>query len=235
MLNRRFNILSTTSLPFDRMGQIPESIEISVIPFIKVIPRPSVELKPLIAEFASDKQTVVFTSAHAVKFVSECLKYKPEWKIYCIRNETRIAVENRFGSESIVRYANDALSLSHYMIADGIKDALFFCGDQRIDILPENLKNHGIRLTELIVYETRKTPVHVEKQPDAILFFSPTAVQSFFSINNLSPDTLVFAMGKTTAGSLAAYTANTIIISQEADKAFVFNMAVEYAASHPIT
>ena len=31
------------------------------------------------------------------------------------------------------------------MIADEVKEAVFFCGDQRLDILPENLKNNGIR------------------------------------------------------------------------------------------
>ncbi len=51
---------------------------------------------------------VVFTSAHAVKLVSECLKQKPDWKIYCIRNETRMAVEKCFGEELIVKYADNA-------------------------------------------------------------------------------------------------------------------------------
>jgi len=234
MPDRRYTILSTTSLPFERIEAVPETIEINVVPFIKIIPRPSVELKPLIAEFAAEKQIVVFTSAHAVKLVSECLKYKPDWKIYCIRNETRIAVINWFGSESIVKYASNAMSLSACMIADGIKDALFFCGDQRLDILPENLKNHGVRLTEFIVYETRLTPVRLEEQPNAILFFSPTAVRSFFSMNELSPDTRVFAMGKITAAALEQYTALPIIISSESDKAFVLNLALEYAMSHPI-
>src|SRR5450432_2382176 len=103
-----------------------------------------------------------------------------------------------------------------------------------MDILPDILKKNGVRLTELIVYDTRLTPVQIKESPDAILFFSPTAVQSFFSINTLAPDTRVFAMGKTTAAALTTFTSNEIIISPESDKAYVFNMAVEHAASHPI-
>jgi uroporphyrinogen-III synthase len=234
MPDRRYHILSTASLPFERIHRIPETIEINVVPFIKIIPRPSVELKPVIAEFGSENQIVVFTSAHAVKYVSECLSYKPEWRIYCIRNETRIAVENFFGVESIVKYAGNALLLAQHMIADGTKNAIFFCGDQRMDILPDILKKNGVRLTELIVYDTRLTPVQIKENPDAILFFSPTAVQSFFSINVLAPDIRVFAMGKTTAAELMTFTSNEIIISPESDKAYVLNMAVEHAASHPI-
>jgi uroporphyrinogen-III synthase len=234
MSNRRYHILSTATLPFDRIQHIPETIEVSVVPFIKIIPRPGVELKPIISEFASEKRVIIFTSVHAVKYVGESLKTKPSWKIYCIRNETRSAVENYFGSESIAGYADNASSLSQLMINDKIREAIFFCGDQRMKILPEKLKNQGIELNEFIVYDTLQTPVKIKDQPDAVLFFSPSAAQSFFSVNDLDPETNVFAMGKTTAAVLDNLTSNKIIISPETDKAFVFNMAVEYAASHPI-
>src|ERR1700682_4552040 len=96
MRDRRYSILSTGSLPFDRITKIPDSVDVRVIPFIEIIPRPGIELKPLITEYASEKLNVVFTSAHAVKFVSGLLKQKPKWKIYCIRNETRIAIDFPF-------------------------------------------------------------------------------------------------------------------------------------------
>jgi uroporphyrinogen-III synthase len=234
MSDRRYTILSTASLPFERIKNLPDSVDLRVIPFIEIIPRPGIELKPLITEYASEKLNVVFTSAHAVKFVSGLLKQKPKWKIYCIRNETRIAVVNWFGSEFSNKFASNALFLSKLMIADGVKKAVFFCGDQRMDILPDNLRRNGIELTELIVYDTRLIPVLLEEKADAILFFSPTAVRSFFSMNELSPRTMVFAMGKTTAAELSQCTTNPVIVSPESDKAFVLNMALEYAGSHPI-
>jgi uroporphyrinogen-III synthase len=97
------------------------------------------------------------------------------------------------------------------------------------------MKKNGINLKELIVYETRLTPVELKESPDAILFFSPTAVRSFFSVNTLQDNTRIFAMGRTTAAALTNFTSNDIIISQESDKAYVLNMAVEYAVSHPTT
>jgi uroporphyrinogen-III synthase len=235
MPDRRYYILSTAALPFERIGHIPESVDIKVLPFIKIISSPTVELKPNVEEFASDKQNVVFTSAHAARIVAECLKSKPDWKIYCIRKETRLVVEKLYGSDSISGYAENALSLSQNIIADGIKEAIFFCGDQRMDILPDMMKKNGINLKELIVYETRLTPVELKESPDAILFFSPTAVRSFFSVNTLQDNTRIFAMGRTTAAALTNFTSNDIIISQESDKAYVLNMAVEYAVSHPTT
>jgi uroporphyrinogen-III synthase len=233
MSDRTFNILSTAALPFERIDHIPESIDIKVVPFIKIIPIPSVELKPLINELAQEKLNIVFTSAHATRIVSDCLTEIPDWKIYCIRNETRLAVEKLFGKSLISKYAENALLLSQAIIDDGVKNAIFFCGDQRMDVIPDSLKKKGVELTELVVYETRLTPVQIKENTDAVLFFSPTAVRSFFSVNTLESTTQIFAMGKTTAAALLNYTSNNIIISREADKAFVLNMAIEYAVSHP--
>jgi uroporphyrinogen-III synthase len=192
------------------------------------------ELIPVISEFGSENLNVVFTSAHAVKFVSRWLKQTPDWTIYCIRNETRIAVLNWFGSDIKCKFATNALFLSKLMISEGVQKALFFCGDQRLDILPDNLRNNGIELNELIVYNTLLKPEKLDEPPEIILFFSPTAVKSFFSMNEISSGTTVIAMGTTTAGALKQYTEQPVIISPEADKTYVINMALDYAASHPI-
>ena len=234
MSDRRITILSTASLPLDRIKNIPASVDIQVIPFIEIIQRPGVELMPVISAYGSEKLNVVFTSAHAVKFVSGWLKQKPDWTIYCIRNETRIAVLNWFGSEVNCKFASNALFLSRLMISEGVKKAMFFCGDQRLDILPENLRKNGVELNELIVYDTRLTPVKVKEPPEIILFFSPTAVRSFFSMNEISSGTTMIAMGRTTAAAIKQYSEHPVIISPEADKTYVFNMALDYAASHPI-
>jgi uroporphyrinogen-III synthase len=234
MRDRQFTILSTATLPFDLVSRIPDSIDVRVIPFIEILARTDEKITKTIRSLSSKKITAVFTSAYAVKFVAALLDQKPDWKIYCIRNETRIAVENEFGAGHIAKFADNAQFLSEQIVGDGIKEAVFFCGDQRMNILPENLKLNGIQLEELIVYETRLTPKKLDARPDAILFFSPTAVRSFFSMNELLPGTTVFAMGTTTAKALKENTTMPVIISPEADKAYVLHMAMEYAGSHPI-
>ena len=118
------------------------------------------------------KITAVFTSAYAVKFVAALLDQKPDWKIYCIRNETRIAVENAFGTDMHKQNSRTMRSLlSEHIIADGIKEAVFFCGDQRMNILPENLKQQGINLEELIVYDTRLTPEKLDEPAGCHIVF----------------------------------------------------------------
>lgn len=234
MSDRRTTILSTATLPLERIKNIPVSVDVRVIPFIEIILRPGVELMPLITEYGSEKIDVIFTSAHAVKFVSSLLKQTPDWTIYCIRNETRAAVLNFFGTEVTCRFANNALSLSELLISEGVKNALFFCGDQRLDILPDHLRKNGIALTEVVVYDTRLRPVKLNEKPEIILFFSPSAVRSFFSINDISSGTVIITMGTTTAAAVKQYTEHPVLISPETDKTFVVNMALDYAASHPI-
>jgi uroporphyrinogen-III synthase len=235
MRDRRYTILSTASMPFEHIPNLPDSVEIRMIPFIEIIPRGDEETKSRIIAFAKEKRTVIFTSVQAVKVVMACLQQKPDWKIYCIGRETRLTIENWFGMGTIQKSAENAQALSELIIQAKTKEFLFFCGDQRMDILPENLKNQGIRLTELIVYETRLTPVRLEELPDAVLFFSPTSVRSFFSMNTVPPETTLFAMGKTTAATLEQFTTNPVYVSSNADKNFVLNMALEYAGTHPIT
>jgi len=235
MRERRYTILSTAALPFERMGHIPDSIDIRVLPFTEIIPRTDERIKLQIASLSTKNITAVFTSVHSVNFVSDLLPQKPNWKVYSIGNETSAAVGNRFASNSIVNFANNAFDLSKCLIADEVKEAVFFCGAQRMDILPDELKKNGIELTELIVYDTGLTPRQIADQPDAILFFSPTAVRSYFSINKLSAETAVFVIGKTTAAALNPFKTGPVFISPKPDKAFVFKMATEYAAAHPIT
>jgi len=235
MRDHRYTILSTTSIPPERIPKLPESVSLEMIPFIEINFRNDDQLKKQIGLIAEKKTNVIFTSAHAVKSVLALLTRRPDWTIYCIRYETKLAIGKGFGTDQVMKTADNAKSLSELILLDKIQEAVFFCGDQRMDILPDNLKKNNIALEEVIVYDTRLTPVRLPFEPDAILFFSPSAVRSFFSMNTISPSATLFAMGRTTAAAIKQNTNRPVIISPEADKSFVINMALEYAGSHPIT
>src|SRR5664279_2516630 len=126
MPERRYTILSTASIPFERISRIPDSVHLQVIPFIEIVPRQEKALREQIGKLAAEKTTAVFTSAHAVRWVTGQLNAKPEWKIYCIRYETRIALASWFGDAYELNTADNAKSLSERILADGIRDAVFF-------------------------------------------------------------------------------------------------------------
>jgi uroporphyrinogen-III synthase len=234
MRDRQYMILSTANLPFERIGHIPETIEIRVIPFTEIIARADKNLISRIKKLSQHNLNAAFTSANAVKIVAGIIQEKPNWKVYCIRNETCNAVTNWLGEDSIVRTAENASALSDFLISDKVNNVNFFCGDQRLNTLPDRLKENNIRVTEWIVYDTLLNTKQISYQPDAILFFSPTAVKSFFSCNRLPTGSKVFAVGKSTAAALQIFFAGPVIISPEPDKALVVQMAIANATSHPI-
>ncbi len=67
---------------------------------------------------------------------------------------------------------------------------------------------------EVVVYETVETPTVAADDIDAILFFSPSAVKSFFSVNQLKSGAICFAIGATTAAAVKEYSGNKVFISE---------------------
>ncbi|SHL90768.1 uroporphyrinogen-III synthase [Chitinophaga sp. CF418] len=142
--------------------------------------------------------------------------FSPGWNVYCLEGATQQALKQRGNGfrHTITGTAANAASLAETIIKNGEKGPLvFFCGDKRRDELPDLLGQHNIILEELIVYETTETPALTGQEYDGILFLSPSAVHSFFSVNSLPPHTVCFSIGPTTARALQEHTNNKIITS----------------------
>lgn len=160
---------------------------------------------------------IIFTSRHAVEYIGTLLKEDSipapaQWKIYCLMGATQNSVQQYFPATQITGTAASASELANVIIADAPAIPLvFFCGDQRREELPSLLQEKNIAFTEVTVYETKETPQEIHAAVDAILFFSPSAVRSFFTLNRLSENTVCFAIGATTAKTISGFTSNTII------------------------
>jgi uroporphyrinogen-III synthase len=76
------------------------------------------------------------------------------------------------------------------------------------------LRDGNIGLHEVVVYQTTETPVAMDAKFDGILFFSPSAVRSFFSMNQLDPQSVCFAIGTTTADEIKNHSGNRIVVSE---------------------
>lgn len=170
----------------------------------------------------SEKQFVIFTSSNAVlalkKYLHEYVNpFDINWKIFSLSGKTKDILEGNikaFGT--IVDTADNSKALAEKIVSAKIDEAIFFCGNKRREELPGILKDAGINLHEVVVYETVETPVVATGDFDAVLFFSPSAVQSFFSVNQLKENTVCFAVGQTTASNISGFTDNRIIVSESA-------------------
>ena len=171
---------------------------------------------------------MVFTSANAVEAVSRLLNDRPAWKIFCVGANTTALVNKCFG-DTVIATAGDAASLAILILQQTeIKEVAFFCGDMRREELPKILRQNGRKVNEVIVYSTILTPQKIANTYNAMLFFSPSAVESFFSLNNIWSGTVLFAIGPATAIALKTKTGNTIITGTVPGKEQLINEMIQY-------
>ncbi|MEP6683958.1 MAG: uroporphyrinogen-III synthase [Parafilimonas sp.] len=208
---------------------IEKGFAVDVIPFIQTENITTKEVQQQIENIALLNTTIVFTSAIAVKAVTKYLQKIPDWKIYCIGNTTRILVENLFGKISIIATADNAKLLGEKIIEDNFSNEVyFFCGDKRRNELPELLNQHGIEVTEIQVYQTKMLSHKINKNYNGILFFSPSAVESFFQNNLVNNESILFAIGATTANEIKKFSKNKIVVSDRPGKENLIEKVIDY-------
>jgi uroporphyrinogen-III synthase len=207
-----------------------QNIKIDVIPFIETEAIDTLKVYNEIENALLQTATVVFTSTNAVDAVAVHLHdYNPEWEIYCIGNTTKKLVSEYFGADLIAAAAKDATELAQKIIEDDATDeVIFFCGDKRRDELPALLIQHDIEVNEIEVYQTKMLHHKINGNYDGILFFSPGAVESFFSNNKLDERTVLFAIGNTTANEIKKCCSNRIVISEEPGKKDLIERAMSF-------
>ena len=237
MQQNRISILSTSALEqvfIDKAST--KNISIESISFIETEMIIDSSLKHSIINLSAKQLTVVFTSMNAVNAVVKNLdNIKPNWKIFCIGKATKEIISNYFGESTIAVAADSASALAGIILKDkNIVSVVFFCGDSRRNELPEKLAAHKIELNEIVVYKTMATPQAVKKDYDAIIFYSPSGVESFFSINKINKDSILFAIGDTTAAEIKRYNTNKIIVGETLGKAVLVEQAVKYFQTNTI-
>lgn len=217
----KISILSTRPLETALLEAAKaKDIQIDIVSFIDTTPIQNSGIKEEISKIIKQPVSVVFTSMNAVNTVAAYINGNtPDWNIFCIGHTTRQLAAKYFGEQSIQTVGNNALELADKMISSkNVKQVVFFCGDQRREELPRKLRQNGIIVQEVIVYHTINTPYRIEKEYDGILFFSPSAVQSFFYANAVLPSTFLFAIGQTTADAIKTFTDNPVIESERPGK-----------------
>lgn len=222
-------ILVTGTLEDVLAGKLTERHVVDVIPFIGIEPVVSDEVKREIEQLCSRELNVVFTSSNGVKSVASLIRKKPgNWRLYSIEGVTSRSVQQYFGEDSLAATALGGEELASEILKAAVKDVVFFCGDLRRDELPERLRDSGVKVREVIVYHTIATAAKVEREYDAILFFSPSAVNSYVSMNTIPEKAVCFAIGNTTANTIKNIVSNKVLIAHPPQKERIVDMVLEY-------
>ena len=190
---KKINLIATRSLSMRQTEALSSDIAIFMHDFIKI---QHARLKPAVVK--NSLEHVIFTSQNAVtallgNFPAGELRFN---NIYCVGRKTKRMIKNQLGE--VKHMEQSAQQLAHYIVEKGIKKVTYFCGENRLDTLPDILKDHGVDVEEVVCYKTLLTPKKFDTQYDGVLFFSPSAVESFL-LENDAADLTAFCLGDTTA------------------------------------
>lgn len=229
-MTRKISLLSTAEIDgLDEKTHLPTGVKLTVFPFVRIIYEEQDGLRQKIEELVERKVTIAFTSKHAVRAVAKMLQEKPKnWTIYCLGKYTYSAVRECFEECAVIQSGETAVALSASLLHNAIGEVVFFCGDKRLDTLPNTLSDAGVHVNELIVYRNEECSEKLHDSYDGILFYSPSAVHSFFKENTIDPDAVLFAIGDTTAAAIYDYTHANVVSGRVAGKLELLKKSIEY-------
>jgi uroporphyrinogen-III synthase len=175
---------------------------------------------------------LIFTSQNAVQSVlqhpksDELIPKLREKNVFCVGIKTKdLLTENGFNVIAYTGYASDLAEIISLIYNK--ESYTFFSGNLRRDVLPNTLKENGILFNEIEVYETLLTPKKINERLDGILFFSPSAVESYLKTNTIK-DEMCFCIGETTAEALENKKVKNIIIADKPSVENVIYEVIEY-------
>lgn len=176
-------------------------------------------------------ENAIFTSKNAVKAVLENSAYAKQIKnCFCVGDKTAELLRKHDQNPVIV--AGNAAELADFIVQNHHEKKFdFFCGNRRREELPNILKTNNILLREIVTYKTGLNPQQFDQDFDAVLFFSPSGIQSFVQKNELSQKTAI-CIGKTTAAEAKKYT-KAIEVSHETTVESVIEKTIETCKVFP--
>lgn len=141
----------------------------------------------------------VFTSKRAVKAVSPVISELPlPQHIFAVGAKTAERLEE-IGLKVSVPLEYNALGLANMMQELNLNEVIHFCGNLKAVNLGK-LLGEKVNLTSVEVYQTKLTGHKMGDLDDfdAVVFMSPSAVESFSRQNSVSKKMRVFCIGPTT-------------------------------------
>lgn len=174
---------------------------------------------------------LIFTSQNAVNSLLQhpkCEELKSK-NVFSVGMKTKdLLTENGFNVIAYTGYASDLAEIISLIYSK--ETFTFFSGNLRRDVLPDTLKENGVVFNEIEVYETNITAKKIPNKINGILFFSPSAVDSYLKLNTIK-DEICFCIGETTAEALENKKIKNIIIADKLSVEDVIAEVIEYYQS----
>lgn len=191
-----------------------------------------IEVETKIFELNGIKDNLIFTSQNAVRSFLTHPQFEENKsdlqskKVFCVGVKSKtILTDAGFEVIAYADYASDLTEIICLIYAN--ESYTFFSGNLRKETLPMALQEAGIEFNEIEVYETQLKPHKIKEAVDAILFFSPSGVESYLKDNPIKKE-MCFCIGETTAEALENKHIKNIIIAQHPSVENVITEVKEY-------
>jgi|TARA_B100001996_G_scaffold270607_2_gene211717 uroporphyrinogen-III synthase len=194
---------------------------------IKLIQHEFINTSSLEFKLPNHNGNWIFTSKNAVKAV-----YSSKEKIkcdkmphYCVGENTKsLLLKN---GQKVIKTAINSYKLALFIQKNAKNEHFNFCRGSIKNInFSKFFEKNEISLSEIPVYKTSLTPKNLNMKFDGIMFFSPSAVESFNQKNNIG-DSFCFCIGKTTSSFAKNFT-NNILESKTPSINNVINQTINY-------
>lgn len=141
----------------------------------------------------------IFTSKKAVKAVSPVIKdFELPQHIFAVGSKTAEMLKE-IGLKVSIPEEYNAKALAAMMQELDLNNVVHFCGNLKAEDL-QTLLGDQVKLTSVEVYQTKITNHKMTDLDnfDAVVFMSPSAVESFSKQNSVTENVKVFCIGPTT-------------------------------------
>ena len=198
-----FRLLSTKCLSVEQQNRLIQTgVSYSCWDFIKSTPT-DFKANP-------ENKSLIFSSQNAVKSVFNQFHFSGN-NCYCVGGKTKKILEEN--GQNVVKMTQNASILADFILKNTKNEPfLFFTGNQRMSTIEAAFAREKRSLEVVETYTSRAQPKAMGNY-DAVIFYSPSGVESYIQNNSLA-DSTSFAIGETTAQSLKKYTDNIITATQ---------------------
>ncbi|GGH38259.1 hypothetical protein IA57_04880 [Mangrovimonas yunxiaonensis] len=149
---------------------------------------------------------------------------------FCVGEKTKALLEEH--GQHVTKMTHYGADLAKHLVKNYKNEHFWlFCSSIRRDELPNALTKNNISFKEVHVYKTVLNPQTIAAPVDAVLFFSPSGVESYITNNTLEHKT-VFCIGNTTADAVKPYAKDIYIAKKPTIESVIQHVIKQLGNKH---
>ena len=189
----------------------------------------AIHVSPVAFELPAPTDYVIFSSKNAVKNVLKSAYAWANTQVLCVGKQSEELLFKK-GIKTIKTAKN--MSELVIFVEKIAKNASFlhFCGNRRLAVLAEKMTAWKANFKEIVVYDTTLNVKKINAAPDAILFYSPSGVESHTNMNLIGKSSC-FCIGETTAKSIPEQPKELVVLENPSIKTLVAK-AIQHLKKH---